>query len=170
MWFLGKSRGTNIVDKAKALQSLNTTKGALDQLYGILTVLDTKATGLLTVDTLVIAILASGEYMAKTIKVIAPPLVLEIQLALAALSAFLCLLVVRVSWRFLGEMPNSPATDEDCDRELRSLANVIDDRTHYYWLAWLLALGVFVLTLAWWSWWFAAVMATVVVVWSIGRG
>lgn len=173
MWFFGKSRGTDIVGKVTALQAFGTTKDSLGQLYGVLTILDGKATGLLTVDALFIAILstflASADAIAKLIKVAAPSFVLEIQLTLAAVSAFLCLLVVRVSWRFLGKVPVAPANAADFNDELLRLANVVDDRTHYYWIAWLLALSAFMLTLAWWSWWWAVIAGIVVLAWSIAR-
>jgi hypothetical protein len=168
MWFLGRDRGVELIGKICALQgfaadttSLNVTKETLNQLYSILTILDAKATGLLTVNAFFIAallaLLASSEEVARVIGMIAPSLVLETQLVALTFSAFLCLLVVRVSWRFLVNVSNAPTAEADFDDELRRLANVIDDRTRYYWFAWLFALIGFVLTLAWWRWWAALV-------------
>jgi hypothetical protein len=174
MWFFGKSRDADIVGKVIALQSFATTRDSLSQLYGMLTILDTKATGLLTVDALFIAILSaflvSGDAITRMMKLAVPSGVLEVQLFLGAASAFFCLLVVRVTWKFLGKVPNNPAAAADFDDELQRLANVVDDRTHYYWMAWALALSAFVLTLAWWSWCYFAVATVVIVAWSIGRG
>src|SRR5216683_2674763 len=174
MWFFGRSRGADIVGKVIALQGFATTRDSLSQLYGILTILNTKATGLLTVDALFIAILSaflvSGETVAKLTKFSVPSGILEFQLFLGAVSAFLCLLVVRVTWKFLGKVPNNPAAASSFNDELQWLANVVDDRTHYYGMAWWLALSAFVLTLAWWSWCYLAVGAVMIVAWLIGRG
>ena len=49
MWFFGRSRGTELIEKATALVAFG-PKQILGQLYGILSILDTKAAGLLTVD------------------------------------------------------------------------------------------------------------------------
>ena len=175
MWFFGKSRGDDLIAKVKALQHQNcaSNKDCLAQLYSFLTILDTKATGMLTVDTLFIALLAflaSPEAFSKFLNVPYPRLVIEIQLILASLSAFLCLLVVRVSWKFLAEVPTTPTSPGHFEVELKRLANVLDDRTLYYWFAWLLALATFVLTLAWWSWWCAICAGIVIILWSKARG
>jgi hypothetical protein len=52
-------------------------------------------------------------------------------------------------------VPVKAGKEADFEKELHRLANVIDDRTHYYWVAWWLAFFTFVSTLAWWSPWFA---------------
>lgn len=174
MWFFGRSRGQELIGKATSLQGLATTKDVLGQLYGILTILDAKATGLLTVNALFIAILsaflASIDTITKLINAQNLSSILEIQLALSAISAFLCLLVVRVTWKFFAYVPTAPASAAAFDAELRRLPNVIDDRTHYYWMAWLLSVSAFVLTLAWWSWWYALIAAIVILAWLLGRG
>lgn len=175
MWFVGKNRGADLIGKLRALQdpSFASSKDCLAQLYGFLSILDVKATGMLTVNTLLIAILAflaSPEAFTRFLNVPYPKLVLEIQLILAAISAFLCLLVVRMSWRCLAEVPRAPSSPAHFEDELKRLANVIEDRTLYYWVAWLLALATFVLTLAWWSWWYALIAGAVIVVWAKARG
>jgi hypothetical protein len=179
MWFFGKNRGMDLVDKVKALQkdsALAQTKAYLDQLYAFLTILDTKATGLLTVDTILLAILLAfldnPRDVARLIRVDTSKLVLilKIQLGLAAFSALLCLLVVRVTWRFLAKVPRVPTTADDFSDEVRRLANVIYDRTTYYWFAWWFALLAFIGTSGWWSWWYLALAALVITVWSVKRG
>jgi hypothetical protein len=174
MWFLGKSRGTELTTKAAALSGFTGTKDTLLQLYGILSILDSKATGLLTVDAFLIAALvgitASRQEIIQQFGLSVPADVLELQLASMAVSAFLCLLVIRVTWRFMHYVPDAPQTTADFDLEIRRLANSIDDRTHYYWLAWLLALIGFVLTLAWWEWWYALIGFVAIFLFAWGRG
>ena len=46
MWFFGTGRGTGLLAKVKALQRHKEVAERLTQLYGILTILDQKATGL----------------------------------------------------------------------------------------------------------------------------
>jgi hypothetical protein len=65
------------------------------------------------------------------------------------LSSILCLLIVAVSWKFLGEVTQT-ANGHNFDQEIARLANVVDDRTHLYWLAWWGTLLSPVLTLVWW--------------------
>jgi len=174
VWFIGSARGTELIPEIKALQTLGATNETLKQLYGILTILDTKATGLLTVDALLIAafvvFVGSSDQTSKLIGFAVPSRLLEVQLAALAASAFLCLLVVRVSWHFLEYVPDAPTSEGDFENELQRLANVVDDRTRYYWFAWLFALIGFVLTLAWWQWWYALVGFIVIIAWASGRG
>jgi len=175
-WFFGKNRGADLVVKVKALQGLKRKHNleCLDQFYVYLTILDSKATGLLTVNALFIAILvvflASGESIAERWQIRFSREVVELQLILVGLSALLCLLVMRVSWSFLAKVPTAPTESAHFEDELTRLANVIDDRTHYYWIAWLFALAALMLTLAWWSLCLAAVAAVVLILWALGRG
>src|SRR5437763_9163036 len=152
MWFFGRSRGTELIEKATALVAFG-PKQILGQLYGILSILDTKAAGLLTVDAFLIAALiaffASPQEVAQQFGLSVPAAVLELQLASMGISAFLCLLVVRVTWRCMHFVPDAPTSAADFDLEIRRLSNSIDDRTRYYWFASLFALLGFVLTLAW---------------------
>lgn len=174
MWFFGKRRGAEIIVKTTALHGKATPRDILGQLYELLTILDSKAAGLLTVDALFIAILGtllgSPETMKTLIGRAVAPLIIEFQLGFTVISAFLCMLVVRVSWRFFFWVPNAPSKASDFDAEIARLANVIDDRTHFYWLAWLLALCAFVATLAWWSWFWMVVAAIALVIFLWGRG
>jgi hypothetical protein len=89
---------------------------------------------------------------------------------LAVVSAFLCMLVVRVSWRFYRLIPMNATKEADFDLEIKRIANVVDDRTHYYWLAWSLTTLAFTVTLAWWSNLAAAVAVVVLLIWTARRG
>jgi membrane protein implicated in regulation of membrane protease activity len=174
--FVAEDRGRDIVDKIKALQAA-ADKPVFDQLYNILTILDNKARGLLTVDALFIAILGflSRSISSSTGTEAPPRSLIYFQLALAVFSAFLCMLVVRVSWKFLGKAEKTQSSPPafNFGNELNALANVVDDRTHYYWIAWVAALFAFVLTLAWWSpgATFAVVLvAALVIYFQVARG
>jgi hypothetical protein len=141
MFFLGKDRGADLNDKLEALIADVNAKARVDMLYQILTVLDSKATGLLTVDALLGAILVGVLALPSNypIKQHVQDWGIWTSLILTLLSAFLCLLVVRVRWSFLGRVNGKDFRDE-----IKWLANVVYDRTHYYWWAWWLALfGLF---------------------------
>ena len=58
MWFFGDKRGQDLIDKVRALHSQDMVKDVLTQLYADLSTLDSKASGLLTVDGLFVAILS----------------------------------------------------------------------------------------------------------------
>ena len=96
--------------------------------------------------------------------------ILKLQLLMVCVSAFLCLLVVRVSWEFLAKVTASPTNESDFEEELKRLANVIYDRTRYFWFAWLLALAALILTLAWWNYWWAVAAGVAVTLWCSKRG
>ncbi len=170
---VGKNHGAELLHKVKNLEGL-VCKTHLDQFYNYLTILDSKSTGLLTVNTVLIAILLvfldKGEGVAQQLGMPFRRGVLRVQLLLVALSALLCLLVVRVSWRFLAEVPLTATADPHYQEELKRLANVTQIRTYYYWAAWWLALGAFLLTLAWWSYWAAGITALVIFWWSRKHG
>lgn len=177
--FFGKHRGSALLRKVEHLQEHAQTRESVNQLYTFLTVLDTKATGLLTVDAVLAAILlaflSSREAIGRLLhqpneaRVTAIQAVLERQVWLIGTSAFLCLLVVSVSWKMLDKVPPAPTHDRDFSEELRRLANIVDDRTHYYWIAWVFALLGFLLTLAWWSWSYVATAVGVAVIWWLVR-
>lgn len=169
----GKNRGAGLLDKVKNLEAV-ACKKHLDQFYNYLTILDSKSTGLLTVNTVLIAILLvfldKGEGIAQHLHMPFRTGVLKVQLALVGLSALLCLLVVRVSWSFLAEVPTTATKDHHYDEELKRLANVTQDRTRYFWCAWWLALSALILTLAWWSYWAAAIALLLIILWSLKYG
>ena len=154
MWFFGNRRGSDLIAKVTALQDHKIPKGVLGQFYDDLTTLDSKASGLLTIDTLFIAILLAY----PSLHIVSEPkghskiaTLIGIQLGLTVISAFLCMLIVRVAWRFYRWVPDAPTQASHFDDEIQRIANAIDDRTHFYQLAWFLTLIAFVMTLAWWS-------------------
>ncbi len=179
IWFFDKNRGGDLLRKIEALQSLKASSDLLDQFYKFLTVLDSKATGLLTADAVVVAILVAFLALPQIVKTLShDPAgvrldhvmhVLEIQVVLIAISALLCLLVVSVGWSMLDKLPPRPTRPEDCHEELRWLANVVDDRTHYYWIAWFLTLAAFLMTFAWWSWRNFVIAAVIAFFWWLIR-
>jgi hypothetical protein len=166
-------RGTSLIGKVGALHELGATKTALDQLYGILTILDQKATGLLTVNAFLIAVLtaflAGLDQINKATGLQVPAEVLKWQMAALGVSAFLCLLVIRINWAFMRYVPKSPTTASQFDDEFRRIANVLYDRTRCYWFAWLFALAGFLLTLAWWRWLYVVLAAAVIIAWTAIR-
>jgi hypothetical protein len=178
MELAGKGRGRDLVLKIRALNEAEYFKDDLDRLYGILSILDTKATGLLTVNTLMLAALAillnSPGTLREIAGIVGSPMlrwldepVIPIQLALSAVSSALCLLVVSITWRFLKNMPQKATDTSAFERELHHLANVINDRTLYYMLAWWLTFVAMALTLAWWgtAWYTVAVLAIACLLW-----
>jgi hypothetical protein len=171
--FLRKDRGAVLIERAKALQH-QPCKDQLDRFYVYLSILDTKATGLLTVNTVVIAILLvfvdKGDTLSQVWHIPHPLFILKLQLLFVSVSAFLCLLVMRVSWEFLARVKPGAAKASDFEDELQRLASVIYDRTRYYWFAWFLALLALILTLAWWHYWWALAAACVVILWCSWRG
>lgn len=172
--FFGSERGTELVFKIAAAQRHGDVKDGLAQLYGILSILDTKATGLLTVNAFLIAALVvffgSADQIQNALGFAPPRVILRAQLVVLGISAFLCLLVVRVTWRFMQHVPETASAREDFFPELRRLANAVDDRTRYYWLAWLFALTGIVMALAWWHRWAAWVALAVIIAWTRRRG
>ena len=168
MWFFGVGRGTELIPKVATIQANPDLSGKLLQYYGILTILDQKATGLLTVNALLIAGLVTL-ITASDVKIfgVTPPKdVLQWQLAALGISSFLCLTVIRIAWGFLRYVRENPGSG-DFGLEIRRLTNVVDDRTHCYWLAWAAAMIGFLLTAAWWSWCFAMIAFVVVAAWLL---
>lgn len=176
MWFVGETRGTALTGKIGSLSANNMapTKDILIQFYGILSILDAKATGLLTVNAIAAAILtaflAADGALAQQLHMPASLPILEFQLLLLGGSSLLCLVIIRVTWRFFAIVPSTPTLPADFDTEVKRLANVIDDRTHYYVIAWWLAIVAFGATIAWWSVCAAAIVGILVIVWLCTHG
>jgi hypothetical protein len=171
MPFVGRERGIELIYKLAAAQKLSDIKDGLAQLYTILTILDTKATGLLTVNAFLIAgLVASADQIKYVLGFTPPPVILRAQLVTLGVSAFLCMLVVRVTWKFMWYVPESASSAADFEAELSHLANAIADRTHYYWCAWFAALVGILMSLAWWHRWIAWLALVIVIVWIRRRG
>ena len=117
---------------------------AVEWLYKLLTVLDTKASALMRLNGVMLAAAAfllsadrSGSATASLIRV-APELTLSIA-ALSSVSIALCLLVVSVDWKFLGcvrKIKNSL----DFTNEVINLERVSLFRQYVYRFSWLISL------------------------------
>ncbi|MCG6205753.1 hypothetical protein LPW26_13960 [Rhodopseudomonas sp. HC1] len=139
--FFGRYRGLEALDKSRGLAT--TDKDMMTWWYGVLNILDAKANGLMRVNGAFITILLfffgaqrAGYELLTNAESGAAKLVLSLVIA----SMFFCFLVVRVAWRFLGEVRKVGAS-YDFESEAQRLANVADDRTHYYLIAWYLTLA-----------------------------
>jgi hypothetical protein len=89
---------------------------------------------------------------------------LKLQMATLGVSAFLCLPVIRITWRFLDYVEVGGG---GLPREFIRLANVVDDRTHCYWLAWFAVLVSFLLVPAWWNWCYALIAGLITAAWML---
>lgn len=116
---------------------VNSLVCASDRAYAILTILDSKASGLMTVNAFLGAFpaLSIDHYQkAQDPNCIALWLSLVLIVSLVS-SALLCFMVVRVQWRWL-EFVDEGAGDKFCDKELEHLVDVIIVRTERYRWAW----------------------------------
>jgi hypothetical protein len=149
--FFGAKRGEIILEKLANLEK-SKDKVFLDRLYSILNILDAKANGLLRVNSLFLTMLIffigwshapSGfpEYLQAMV-----PLA-YIDTLLLVVSSVLCLLVVAVKWKFLGYV-----IAEDFSKEVQELAKVVDDRTHFFLLAWSGTMLTMFLSVVWVVW------------------
>jgi hypothetical protein len=146
--FFGSERGAEIIKKVEALDG-TTAKDVLNRLYGILTILDAKANGLLRVNSFFITMLVffigwsnTGTFPDALRDYV---YIAYFDVLLLVISSVLCLVVVSVSWKFLRYATPDKATYK-FDEEIGHLANAVDDRTHFYFIAWWLTLIVFVLS------------------------
>ena len=137
----GSERGVEIVTKIQILLKPDQPAGApqkdiINQLYFILNVLDSKANGLLRFNSLFLTILVALLTWMRTggVPTLQPyQWIAYTDLVLALVSSLFCLTIMKVNWKFLGHIR---ADGAGIDEEIRRLGNVIDDRTHFYWLAW----------------------------------
>jgi hypothetical protein len=118
-------------------------KDTTEFLYAALTILDSKASALMTFDSILIAAAAftiekdSGFDWQRVFTLLA--------IVIALVAAALCLLVARISYRFLGKVAMTPAAAEtparlDYSNELSALDEAVIKRTGYYRTAWGLSL------------------------------
>jgi hypothetical protein len=128
---------------------------AMDRAYGILTILDDKAGGLMTVNAFLGAIPAFSidhyKNIANPDRVSAFALWLSVAILIGLiLSALLCFFVVRVKWPFF-HFVKPDGGENFCKEEMAGLAKVINDRTVNYRRAWWFTLccliGMFVLAM-----------------------
>jgi hypothetical protein len=145
---------TEIVDKIRALEGGSPPiKDIVNRLYGILTVLDTKASGLLRVNGLFLTLLVfflgwyhKDQTMPDNIRKYIP--VAYVDTVLLVISSFLCLSVMSINWKFFGRVVKINGS-YNFDIEIHFLSKVVNDRTHFYWGAWLCTfISLYVTTLA----------------------
>jgi hypothetical protein len=171
--FIGEQRGHEIIEKIRHLDGswqdvkddappevkalavdgkvlFSGAAAMINRLYGILTILDGKANGLLRVNSLFLTVLVFFIGWSHTSSAFPPQLSVYVPLAyidtiILLASSVLCLLIVAVSWKFLGHVANGKF-----DAEIARLGNVVDDRTHFFWLAWWGTIGCLILSVIWW--------------------
>jgi hypothetical protein len=121
--------------------------GTRKYLYEFLTVLDFKASALMTFDGILIA--AAAFAVEKLGVVNAQRVLTLLVIFMALIAAGLCLYVARVSYPFLGKVVMTPATPGppptpgtlDYSQELEALADAVTKRTKAYQIAWWLSVG-----------------------------
>ena len=115
---------------------------------GALTILDAKANGLMRVNSLFItlatAFLGAARLDHNPLDITHDQVVTAVLgMALLILSTILCFMIVRVNWKFLSHVVKpQDQPDYDFENEAKRLANVVDNRTHYYFIGWFLTLIV----------------------------
>jgi hypothetical protein len=162
--FFGPERGYDAIKKFGELQQdrnkLN--RETINWFYSVLTILDAKANSLLRVNSLFITFLVFFWGAARTQG--NPLKITHDQIATAVLalitvmvSTIFCFLIVRVNWKFLGTVGTVTAQIDNRDQvvydfqgEAERLARVVDNRTHYYWIGWLLTFVVVLLPALLW--------------------
>ncbi len=150
--FFGPKRGEELINKIRSLEGRDVkAKDDINRLYGMLSILDAKASGLLSVTSMFLVLLVF--FLTWSLDGSFPP-ELKAYLTLAYLDAvllvisgFFCLLVMAINWKFLRK---ATAIDGrySFESEILRLANVVDDRTHYYWLAWVSTFLTFIVSVA----------------------
>lgn len=161
--FFGAERGCDVLRKSESLHDTtnDAERSILMWFYGVLNILDAKANGLMRVNSSFVTILLFFFGLAqarigdgpqeKLIQVSNVQMVVAgICLVLALAFTFLCFLIVRVSWKFLGHVQVASSGGYDFKSEVKRLANVVDDRTHYYLIGWYLTLAAAALPLLLW--------------------
>lgn len=154
----GRDRGPVTVDKVVALLAAGGTQPnhaqVIDWLYGALTILDSKASGLLSVNSILAAVamgfLTVTQWSPDSPGHLRPyEDMAKLELLLFIGSSFLCLAIIRVKWGFLGRLKRSN-DGYDLAGAATSLARTMEHRTRFYWLAWLLTLCGFALPFLSW--------------------
>ena len=170
--FVGSERGYGALAKITDLHkdANKSSREVITWFYGALTILDAKANSLLRVNSLFITVLvffwgasrAEGNPLRITHDQIATAV---LALIIVMISTIFCFMIVRVNWRFLGQVVKVRLAIEGQEREAydfqseaKRLANIVDNRTHYYWIGWLLTLVVVLLPGLLWLHWLPALL------------
>lgn len=123
-----------------------TPKDKIDFLYGNLNILDSKATTLLHLNVLLIAI-ATIVIVERKDKILDwEPLFLFGVIAASLIASFLCLFVARISYAFLDKV-DLKSKPTNYVPELSALEDTVQKRLKYYWVSWrlsVLAIAAFV--------------------------
>jgi hypothetical protein len=162
--FFGTERGYDAIEKIQELQedTNKSSKETINWFYSVLNILDAKANSLLRVNSLFITFLVFFWGAARTpgnpLKITHDQTATAVlALIIVMVSTIFCFLIVRVNWKFLGKVVkvrttvgNEAREVYDFQSEARRLAKVVDNRTHYYWIGWLLTFSVVVLPVLLW--------------------
>jgi hypothetical protein len=123
-----------LVEQIKVVEG-NRPKAVLDKLYAILGTLDNTATGLLTAEGLVGAIVAI--VLTANDK---PPRWCEVSMWVSLIptfaSAFYCMLIIRIKWPFLHYVDVTVGATNPLDGEISELESLVSKRTCWLKNAW----------------------------------
>lgn len=144
-----KTGAGELEPKLLALDAADAGK-ALDRSFSLLNILDTKATGLLSVNGLLAAFLtvfiafykdparSDGSHLVLTLA--------SGQLFILIVSALFCFAIVRMNWEFLRDIKVGSDKKVDATDELKAVCIVVGERTFMFQFAWWLTLiSLFVL-------------------------
>jgi hypothetical protein len=156
--FFGTERGYQALDKIKQLvdDKSKAQKETISWLYSALTILDAKANGLMRVNslfiTLLTAFLGAARLENNPLNITHDQVGTAVfGMAFLILSTILCFMIVRVNWRFLSHVVKPQWQDAyNFENEAKRLANVVDNRTHYYFMGWFLTLIVMAFPMLLW--------------------
>ena len=129
-------------------------KDVINWIYAGLNVLDAKANGLLRINALFITVLIAMLGLRKSdghgLIVLQNSYVTlaQIDVAIFVISSFFCLMIVRIKWKFLAKVRKTTDGYTFAD-EITVLANILDDRTHLYFLAWYGTVSGILLSVIW---------------------
>jgi len=118
--------------------------------YGNLTVLDTKASALMTFDGILIAVASFTVQQGGVFE--DEPLLALIVIITALIASGLCLFVAQISYPFFGKVIINPPQTLDFTAEIKALHGAVDWRTVFYRSAWWLSLLAIVLFLIMFLW------------------
>ncbi len=118
----------------------------LERLYSLLGVLDSKANGLLRVNSLNSVLGLLGTKIAATAAAVPanlPGFIALVAVVLFIISSVQCMMIVKVDWRFYEHVSelNTPNAHQGFRDEIIKLAEVADQRTISYRWAWWLTLA-----------------------------
>jgi hypothetical protein len=142
---------TPLAAKVRALIP-NDQRGQIKWLYEALSVLDSKAQGLLRLNAFVLAI---GGFSITFVKysslagyhpfIVPFYLICVMDFLALVISCLLCFWIIRMSWGFLETLPDAP-TAAELDSEVDNHATVTDERTLLFQWSWRLSVAGFVST------------------------